>query len=466
MKKIISKTSLIIFLIFLLTFFLRVYKLPNFISFHQDQVRDLFYISDFFKEKKIILLGPKASVGDFYLPPFWYYLMSLSYFFSSSPLAPAILTAFLSSLSVFFIFKLTKDLFNKQIGYLTSSIYSFSSLSIEYSRFAWNPNPVPLFSVMTFYFLYQYLKNKKLIYFILGTITANLSLQLHYQGVIIFLFYFLIVLIYKKFNLKNFFIYLTSNFILILPFIIFEFLNNYPNLKGIINFIFSSSQNQLRLFGIPFYLKFIVFDFSQFIANTLFFKNHIFGYLGLLIFFYNLINFLIIKKNKINLIEKLLNYFFIFSLLVFFIYRNSLINFYLLFLIPFMIIYFVISLKNVFPNFFSQLLIIIFLLNVIFIPVYKKYDNTYLSLIEITNTLSKYKNYCIQYDIFKETFIEDKLRYMFFISKNPPKPTCQDTKNIFYICEPAKCQSKKYLKYKKIVYKTSYYIRTFQIINQ
>jgi hypothetical protein len=84
-----------ILLIFFLGFFLRIYRLDEFISFHQDQVRDLLYVKDHFEKKQMILLGPKASVGDFYLPPFWYYLMSFAYLFSKSPISPAILVVYL-----------------------------------------------------------------------------------------------------------------------------------------------------------------------------------------------------------------------------------------------------------------------------------------------------------------------------------------------------------------------------------
>ena len=85
MKKIIKaikknkKEAFIILGLFFLAFFLRIYKLPAFLSYHQDQVRDLLFIKSHFDKKTIFLLGPKASIGNFYLPPFWYYLMALSY---------------------------------------------------------------------------------------------------------------------------------------------------------------------------------------------------------------------------------------------------------------------------------------------------------------------------------------------------------------------------------------------------
>ena len=100
MKKIIQfvKENNFLFIVcwlFVLSLIFRVFQLDHFISYHQDQVRDLFYIKDNFEKGQMILLGPKASVGNFFLPPFWYYLMSFAYVFSKSALSPAFLTAIL-----------------------------------------------------------------------------------------------------------------------------------------------------------------------------------------------------------------------------------------------------------------------------------------------------------------------------------------------------------------------------------
>jgi len=464
-----------ILLIFFLGFFLRIYRLHEFISFHQDQVRDLLYIKDHFEKKQMILLGPKASVGDFYLPPFWYYLMSFAYLFSPSPLSPAVLVALINSLTVFLFYFLGKSFFDKKVALVSSFIFAISPFSIEYSRFAWNPNPIILFSFLTFYFLLSYLKKESLNDFILGTVAANLSLQLHYQGFIIFSFYFLTILFFKKINLKKFIIYLVINLLLILPFIIFEIKNHFPNILGIINFIINNqTKNNLKLFGIPFFVKFILFDFSSFISRTLFFKNLILGYLGLAIIFFLMIKNFFSKKQE----TKILNYFFIFSFFMFFIYKNSLIDFYLLFLVPFLILYFVIFLKDFLKNnfLFTTVVFILIFLNLVNSPVFGRFDNTYLWLERSVKTVTKEKNFCVFYDIFPQTFIEDKLRYFFSIEKNKEENNCQkilnsknpkefkNIKNIFYFCEPAICfrknlnfQNKKEIRFPDLEYGVKIY---------
>ncbi len=432
MKKVIK----IILWLFFISLFLRVFRLPYYISYHQDQVRDLYYIKEYFEQGKLILLGPKASVGNFFLPPFWYYLMSFAYLFSKSPLAPAFLTAVLSSVTAVVIFLFVKKFFSESLGFIAAVLYAVSPLSIEYSRFAWNPNPIPLFTILTFYFLYGFLFEKKEKYFIYATVVANLAFQLHYQGLIVFIFYFLVVLFSKKFNFKRFFLYLVLNFILVLPFIIYEVQNNFKNTAGIINFLIASQSTvKLKFFGVPFFIKFIINDFSFFLARVMFFKNQLLGYLALSVFFITLgLRTLLIKKQ--GRYEKPLFFFLIFSLIMLFFYKNSLIDFYLLFLIPIIIIYFVLVFRKIIGEKLTLgIFFVLILINLFQSPAFGAYDKSFLWIRESIKKITIQKQYCISYSIFSQNFIESKYRYMITIAKNKPVYENCDT-IMYYRCDP------------------------------
>jgi len=431
-----KKISKIVVWLFLFSLLLRVFHLSYFISFHQDQVRDLYYLKDHFEKGQFILLGPKASVGNFFLPPFWYYLMSVAYIFSKSPLSPAFLTALLSSITTVVIFIFIKKFYDEKLAFITATLYAVSPLSIEYSRFAWNPNPIPLFTILTFYFLYEYLFNKKNKSFYLGIITANLAFQLHYQGLVIFIFYFLVILFSKKFTLKKFFQYLLINLILVLPFIIYEIQNNFKNSLGIINFLIASQTTaKLKLFGIPFFIKFIFKDFSLFLARVMFFKNKILGFFALLILGFSLLISLL-KLAKLSKPFKLLNLFLIFSFIMLFFYKNSLIDFYLLFLIPIVIIYFVLISKNILGEKLTLgLFFILILINLLKSPTLGVYDKTFLWITKSIKKITITKNYCVSYSIFPQNFIESKYRYTMTLVKNKPVyENCDLT--MYYRCDP------------------------------
>ena len=432
--------------IFLVAFFLRVFRLPAFISYHQDQVRDLIFIKDHFDKGLPILLGPKASVGDFFLPPFWYYLMSLAYFVSSSPVAPAFVVVVLSSLTVIFIYLFAEKYFGQKTAFFASLLYAVSPLSIEYSRFAWNPNPMPFFAMACFYFLYIYIYDKKDYGFWLGLIAANLSLQLHYQGMVVFAFFFLAILFSKKLSWKKFLQFIVINLVLFLPFFIYEYSHNFENIKGIVSFLFKTqTASTLRFFGIPFFIKFIFRDFSAFIGATILFKNYFLGLLGLF-----LIGLSIFYSPTKAQPLKTLKYFLIFSFFMLFFYKYSLINFYLLFLIPLIIVY----ITNIFVTSFddkmgSIILLLMVLINLIYSPTFGKTDDTYNSIKVGARLITQKKDYCLAYRIYQPTFIESKYRYLVSLAENKPLDVdCEvplfyrcdpRVKNLFLICEAGLC---------------------------
>jgi len=448
---------LIIIWLFLMAFFLRIFHFTEFAAYHQDQVRDLIYIKNHFDAGSMILLGPKASIGSFFLPPFWYYLMSIAFVFSKSPLAPAFMVILFSSFTTVIIYLFSRKFFGQNVAFFSALLYAVSHMSIEHSRFAWNPNPIPFFVILTFYFLYEYLLKNKKNSFYFGIIVANLSLQLHYQGFVVLAFFYLILLFYKKIDVKQFIYSILINIILVLPFIVYEIKNQFPNSQGIINFISSQSKNNLKYFGVPFFIKYIVREFSLFLSRTIVIKERILGYL----FLFGLGVSFILKSNDKK--YSVLKIFLIFSIAMLFFYKNSLIDFYLLFLIPIIIIYFVITLNKYLPGKIALLIFcVIALVSVYTSPSFYGFDKTFLSVSQAVKLTTSRQNYCHVYKIFPETFIENKIKYLVSLEKNSPiKIGCEkilsqrmcfpNVKTVYYLCEPAKCQNKFDLKIAKII---------------
>lgn len=399
MKKVLNflKTNqhiVFIILIFFLGFFLRVFRLPDFISYHQDQVRDLFYIQDHFQQAKIILLGPKASVGNFFLPPFWYYLMSFVYVFSPSPLAPAFLVVVLNSLTVVIIYLFCQKFFDKKTAIFSSLLYAVSPFSIEYSRFAWNPNPIPFFTILSIYFLFSYFYEKRTASFYLSLIAASLTFQLHYQGFLLVVVVFLVSFLKKDY--ENFILGLAIFIILLTPFFISELQNNFQNTKEIVYFLEKTTQG--KSFGIKNSVKAFTQETPEFFARSIFFNfkglGIIFSFIFYVLIGQFLFNFLQKKidfKNKQNFLIFLLTILF----LTLFIYRQWIISYYLLVTIVPLIIFFVLILKK-----YPLMLILIISLNLYFSPSFKNpgfskkfFENTVKFLQEnnISSTCIEYK---------------------------------------------------------------------------
>lgn len=386
---------LIALAIFFLAFFLRVYRLPEFIAYHQDQVRDLIYIKDHFDKGEMILLGPKASVGNFFLAPFWYYLMSATYLFSHSPVAPASMVALLNAIAAPLIYFFCRRFFNEKIAVVSALLYAVSPFSIEYSRFAWNPNPIPFFTIISLYFLYLYLDNrnkiqKNFIYF--AVIFANLTFQLHYQGFLLVIAVFLFPL-FKK-DWKRLIISSLIFMLMLSPFFFYEIKNNYPNLKEIFSFLGRTTSG--HSFGIMNSFKAFVKDYPEFIARNLFF-----GFLPLGLIF-SVVTYFICLKNIFCRCSKKdpnkKNIFIIYSvlLLTLFAYRQWIVPYYLLVLIIPLVVMIAILFEKVF-----FLMIPLIIINLIMSPAFAKTDSSLYFFKKVVKTIRQYNlpENCIAYQI-------------------------------------------------------------------
>lgn len=142
-----------IIVLFFIALFFRIYKLPEYATFLGDQGRDAIIIKDIVTLKHFTAIGPVSSIGRVFLGPFFYYFMApwLALFFLN-PIGLAFGTAIINSLGVIIVYFVLKLIFNKQIGLIGSIFYTFSYTLIEFSRFSWNPNILPLFV-----FIYLYL---------------------------------------------------------------------------------------------------------------------------------------------------------------------------------------------------------------------------------------------------------------------------------------------------------------------
>jgi hypothetical protein len=148
--------KVIVLLFFFAALFLRTYKLPEYATFLGDQGRDAIVIKDIVTLKHFTAIGPVSSIGGVFLGPFFYYFMApWLILFLLNPVGLAFGTAIINSFGVIMAYCLLSRIFNRQIGLIASILYSFSYTLIEFSRFSWNPNILPLF---IFIYIYLFLK--------------------------------------------------------------------------------------------------------------------------------------------------------------------------------------------------------------------------------------------------------------------------------------------------------------------
>ncbi len=182
----LKSLPLIFFLIVAIAAFLRFYNLKDSLMFQGDQGRDALVVSQIFQELDPVFIGPVTSIGNMYLGPFYYYFM-LPFLFLSypSPMGPVYAVAGLGLVTVVLFFFIARRLFDQKTALIGTFFFGLSAGAVNLSRFSWNPNIAPFFSLLMFYWTYlAWKKNSK--YWIYVAICFALLIQLHYVTLLAF----------------------------------------------------------------------------------------------------------------------------------------------------------------------------------------------------------------------------------------------------------------------------------------
>ncbi len=250
-----KKYNLILIFILALASFLRLYKISEYMTFLGDEGRDVLVVKHIL-QGEFTLLGPRASAGDFFLGPIYYYFMApFLFIFKFNPVGPAVMIALMGILTVFLIYKVGAEIFNKNAGLIAAALYAISPIVIAYSRSSWNPNPMPLFSILTLWILLKAVQKKSNRLFILSGFLLGIAMQLHYLstflGAIMLVFILITGLFFsdKKTRTKKIQGLIYDYFRIFLgfiaglsPFLFFEARHGFPNTKTILSFIFHSGE--------------------------------------------------------------------------------------------------------------------------------------------------------------------------------------------------------------------------------
>lgn len=256
MKKILkNKDFLIVLFLLIVSAFLRIYRIADFMTFLGDEGRDVLVAYNIL-HGKLTLLGPTSSVGGFFLGPVYYYFMApFLWLFHYDPVGPAIMVALFGVATVVLVYLIGKEFFGRIAGLVAAILYMISPLVLAYSRSSWNPNLMPFFTLITLYVVYKSLYKNKLWFMVLAGFLFGVCMQLHYVelfvGVIIAIYILLIIFLTKtkqKLTIAGCFVVLIKKYLLFfagfilgfVPWLAFEIRHNFMNTQGIIKFILFS----------------------------------------------------------------------------------------------------------------------------------------------------------------------------------------------------------------------------------
>lgn len=224
------------------------------VMFQGDQARDAIVVSNMFREKDLVFIGPASSVGNIFLGPLYYYFMLpwlwLSY---PSPLGPVVAVAILNIIGIGLMYVLGKEIVGKKAALISSFLFATSSVLIEFSRFSWNPNPSPIVMMILVWSTYRAL-TKHTWYWLLAATAFSILIQLHYITLLTLggLGLAWLYQIWLKYNTKNdkkewrSLVFATIGSVAVvlvslLPLILFDLRHQWLNTKAFIG-IFTSAQ--------------------------------------------------------------------------------------------------------------------------------------------------------------------------------------------------------------------------------
>ncbi len=240
MKKGFRLEFILLVLIIALAAFLRFYKLSEYMTFLGDEGRDVLMVKRILTTLDIPLIGPPMSVGNIYLGPLYYYMMTIPMaVFWLNPVAAAGMVALIGTLTVGLVYFLTREWFGKTAAFVAGFLYAVSTVNIIYSRSSWNPNPVPFFTLLSFIGIYLSHKYKNYKWLLLTGVSFAFALQMHYITLLLLPILFLLwlyeltLLHLKRRNLESFFVFSIGALLLfgllMSPLIIFDIKHQWVN---------------------------------------------------------------------------------------------------------------------------------------------------------------------------------------------------------------------------------------------
>jgi NADH:ubiquinone oxidoreductase subunit K len=199
-----------------------------------DQGRDALVVKKIVTFENLPLIGAPSSIGQVYLGPFYYYLISpLLPLFNFNPTGLAFGVFAYSTILLWFSMYFISKIFGKYSALIFYAFTVFSTLFIENARFSWNPNLLPFFAFLTIIYFHSWLERPTVKNGLIFGGLLGLSLQLHHLTLFLIpsMAIFYILKFFKNKNKNN---------------------NNIPTLKSLVHpsIAFSTVSSPLILFDL------------------------------------------------------------------------------------------------------------------------------------------------------------------------------------------------------------------------
>lgn len=246
--KLLTKQNIIIFLILVISAFLRFYNLPNSFVFAGDEEHQAILAQSIVKDFHIIWVGVNAAHTGFYLGPYWAYFTAFWLALSKGdPLISGYVSSAIGVLTTLLIILTGSTLFNKKVGLLAGLAFATLPLMVFFDQKYWNPTPIPFLSILMFLSLSKLKKNPN--WAILFAASYGLVFHTH-LSLFPLIFIATIWVVREKIKLpkKIILLSLTTFLLMVAPLMIFDYFHKGTNILTPLRFkeISSDYRNKIN----------------------------------------------------------------------------------------------------------------------------------------------------------------------------------------------------------------------------
>jgi len=335
--KYIGFYKLAIIFIILFSFFLRFYNFDSRWGLAGDDGRDALIALEAIKRGELPLAGSFSSAGPFVFGGLFYWFIMLSYLIMPWAIwAPWFFTGLIGVLTVLIMIYIGKELGGKSMALIIGIFAATSAQLVARSLLMGQHTFISTFTALLILSVLLLWRTKNKIFAFFAGISLGLAISFHYQALNLLIFIPAILFIFSikiKDRLIYFLLFFLGLLLPSLPMLYWDMQQNFANTNNLADYfligqyrVYVPNSWSLFIFDhIPAYWGFVVGKYSLF---------GLFAFLGSIF----LVGYHLVKK---RLPEKLLFLGLIFSILLFVnrYYRGDRSEAYLLYLLPFILIF-------------------------------------------------------------------------------------------------------------------------------
>ncbi len=239
--------------------FLRLYQI-NITEFDDDQAVLFRMAYNAIHHGLLPIMSNGASIG-IAQPPGVIFFYMIPAFFSSNPLGGVLLTALLTLAAVIFTYIFTRRYYGRTAATIAALLYGTAAAPVHYARFIWQPNIMPLFTILFIFALFWGVIERRKGWFIPALLLLGLLYQMHEVTLLLIVpLAVAVIFAFQTLRWRDLLFSLIALIIIFFPYLLWELYTKFTDIHTIL--MLSKQESHVDSQAIQFYRLFLV-PFTQ-----------------------------------------------------------------------------------------------------------------------------------------------------------------------------------------------------------